>query len=302
MDVGIGLPATIPGVEAAQIIEWAKKVDRRGFSSLGVIDRLVYGNTEPLVTLAAAAAVTERVKLVTAILIATYRGNGALLAKQAATVDHLSGGRLVLGLAVGGREDDFEAAGESISDRGRRFDRQLEEMHALWAGESRGYAGAVGPTPPKGRPEIVIGGASDKAFERAAKYGSGWIAGGLPPAAVAPSVTKAKAAWAAAGRTDTPYIRGLAYFALGDGAVGHAQGYLKDYYGFTGPFADQIADGALTTVDAVREAVAAYADAGLDELILFPANPDPSQVDLLADALGLVRPPPSPPRADLPGG
>ena len=109
MDIGIGLPNAIRGVEGTAILDWARRAEAAGFSSLGTLDRFVYGNCEALVTLAAAAAVTERVRLVTDILIAPLRGT-AMLAKQAATVDRLSGGRLVLGLAVGGREDDFVAA------------------------------------------------------------------------------------------------------------------------------------------------------------------------------------------------
>src|SRR3954471_5892633 len=127
MDIGIGLPATIPGTKGSLILEWAKQADSGPFSSLGILDRLVYPNYEPLITLAAAAAVTERVRLMTTVLIAPLRGAG-VLAKQAATIDALSSGRLTLGLGVGAREDDFRFAPASFHDRGRRFEEQLKLM------------------------------------------------------------------------------------------------------------------------------------------------------------------------------
>lgn len=144
MEVGIGLPATIPGVEGGQLLEWARRAEARGFSSLGTLDRIVYPNYEPLIALATAAAVTATIRLTTAILIAPYRANGALVAKQAATLDHLSGGRLVLGAAVGMREDDYEASGVDIHTRGRRFEEMLAEWKRIWAGETFGTAGRSG--------------------------------------------------------------------------------------------------------------------------------------------------------------
>src|SRR5919199_68360 len=132
MDIGIGLPNAVAGVDRAGIVDWARRAEAAGFSSLGTIDRLVYGNYESLIALAAAAAVTKRIRLATDILIAPLRSNTALLAKQAATLDHLSGGRLVLGLAPGGRPDDYEVSGVDFSRRGRIFDAQLEELTRLW--------------------------------------------------------------------------------------------------------------------------------------------------------------------------
>jgi alkanesulfonate monooxygenase SsuD/methylene tetrahydromethanopterin reductase-like flavin-dependent oxidoreductase (luciferase family) len=106
MDIGIGLPNTVLGVERRGIVDWAREAERAGFASLGTIDRIAYDNYDSLTSLAAAAAVTERIRLTTDILIVPYRVVAAVLAKQAATLHHLSGGRLVLGVAVGLRPDD----------------------------------------------------------------------------------------------------------------------------------------------------------------------------------------------------
>jgi alkanesulfonate monooxygenase SsuD/methylene tetrahydromethanopterin reductase-like flavin-dependent oxidoreductase (luciferase family) len=284
MDVGIGLPTTIRGAEREQILEWARRAEARGFSSLGTIDRIVYGNYDPLIALAAAAAVTERIRLATTILIAPYRANAALLAKQAASVDHLSQGRLVLGMAVGGREDDYEASGVPFRTRGKRFDAMLEEMRRAWGGESFGHAGPIGPAAPNGRPAVVIGGSADAAYRRAAAF-DGWIMGGGTPDMFRQGAEQLQAAWHAAGREGAPRTMALAYYALGDRARESADGYLRDYYDFLGEYAGQVAASAATDAATVKGYVDAFAAAGCDELVLFPCDPDPAQVDLLADAL-----------------
>jgi alkanesulfonate monooxygenase SsuD/methylene tetrahydromethanopterin reductase-like flavin-dependent oxidoreductase (luciferase family) len=283
VDVGIGLPSTIPGVGRDEVLAWARRAEERGFSCLGTLDRLVYDNFEPLVTLAAAAAVTERIRLATTILIAPFRMNGALLAKQAASIDRLSNGRLVLGVAVGGRQDDFDASGADFGARGREFDAMLAQFEAIWAGESFGTAGAIGP---RGRPTLIIGGSADVAFARAARYGDGWIMGGGPADRFAGGAAKAREAWQAAGRDGAPRTMALGYFALGERAEEAANTYLRDYYAFAGEYADIVAAGALKDAASVRERIEAFAAAGCDELVLFPCSPDLAQVDLLADAIG----------------
>jgi alkanesulfonate monooxygenase SsuD/methylene tetrahydromethanopterin reductase-like flavin-dependent oxidoreductase (luciferase family) len=274
MDIGIGLPSTIPGVTRDQELEWARRADVRGFSTLGVIDRIVYSNLEPLIALAAAAAVTERIRLTTSILLGPTRG-AALLAKQAASVNLLSDGRLTLGLAPGGRADDYEAVGVDFGTRGRRFDEQLADLQRIWSGDGIG---------PDHEPELILGGTVEASFRRAAQYGSGWIAGGMPPDALKEILPAVRQAWEAAGRSDEPRILGLAYFALGPDAEAVAAGYLKHYYSFLGDVADAIVAGAAKDADTVRQYAEGFAGAGLDELIFFPCSPDPEQVDLLAEA------------------
>ena len=286
MDVAIGLPATIPGVERDQLLEWARRSEARGFSSLATLDRIVYPNYEPLIALAAAAAVTERIGLLTAIMIAPYRANAVLVAKQAATLHHLSNGRLTLGVAVGGREDDDEASGVDFHTRGRDFDAMLATWKRVWEGEaSFGTAGGVGPALPQGRPGLMIGGSADAAFERAAAYADGWIMGSGTPDQLRAGLAKLRAAWEAAGRTDRPRTAALAYFALGDGAREAADAYLLHYYGWLGEYARMVADKTAIDAETVRQYVAGFVDAGCDELVLYPTSAEADQVDLLADAI-----------------
>jgi len=278
MDIGIGLPSTIPGVDRGQHLEWARRAEERGFSTLGTIDRLVYANLEPLVALASAAAVTERIGLTTSILLGPYR-NTAVLAKEAASVDVLSGGRLTLGIAPGGRPDDYEAAGADFTTRGRRFDAQLAELKGIWAGDE------IGPEPfSGGGPELMVGGSVDASFRRAAEYGNGWIAGGAPPDAVKQNAEAVREAWEAAGRAGEPRIMGLGYFSLGPTAQEDAERYLKHYYAFLGELADVIAGSAAKDAETVKQYAAAYEGAGVNEFIFFPCSPEADQVDRLAEA------------------
>jgi alkanesulfonate monooxygenase SsuD/methylene tetrahydromethanopterin reductase-like flavin-dependent oxidoreductase (luciferase family) len=275
MRVGIGLPNTVPGTQGGQMRDWAVRADAAGFSTLGTIDRLLYGNHESLIALSFAAAVTERIGLLTSILLAPLRSNAALLAKQAGSLNTLSGGRLTLGLAVGGREDDYEASGLDFQRRGELFDRQLDDMRRFWDDKAVGFSA----------PEVVIGGRSAVTFRRAAQW-EGWMMGGGAPDTFPPEIEKLEAAWAAAGRDGKPRQMSLAYFALGDDAREQARRYITDYYAFLGP---EAAEGFAASIPAdpesIRGVVDAFAAAGCDELVWFPTASDPAQVELLAEVV-----------------
>lgn len=286
METGIGLPNPIPGAEGPVMVEWARRADEAGFSSLATIDRIAYPSYESLVSLAASAAVTRRIGLLTNVLLTPTR-NPVVLAKAAASVDQISGGRLTLGMAVGGRPDDFEAVGQPYVGRGRRMDEALGVMQRVWAGERlAGSSRPIGPPPTRrdGIP-LLIGGSSERSIERAVRFGIGWTAGGAPPEQVGPLAEKVRDAWAVAGREGKPRIVALAYFALGDRAKEGAASYIKDYYAYLGPYAEAIAQGVPTTAEAVRDVRHRFEDVGVDELIFDPTIADVRQVDLLSEVL-----------------
>jgi alkanesulfonate monooxygenase SsuD/methylene tetrahydromethanopterin reductase-like flavin-dependent oxidoreductase (luciferase family) len=283
--IGIGLPITIPGAGRHEVLEWARRADAAGFSSLGTIDRIVYPNHESLVALAAAAAVTERIALTTSILIAPTRASAAVLAKQAATLQVLSEGRLVLGVAPGGRADDYEAAGVPFEGRGERLDEMLDELKRLWAGEKRGFAGGVGPDVSDDPPPLIVGGQADAAFRRAARYGDGWIMGTAPPEYFPAAVEKLDAAWRAEGREGEPRRMSLSYFSLGSDPEAELRRSIGGYYAFAGELAGTLVDWAPKGEDEVKERVRAFEQVGCDELIMCPASSDPEQVDKLAAAV-----------------
>ncbi|PKB79940.1 MAG: hypothetical protein BZY88_10700 [SAR202 cluster bacterium Io17-Chloro-G9] len=288
MKIGIGLPASIPGVSGESILDWARQADSGPFSSVGIIDRVVYPNWDPLITLAAVAAVTQRVRLTTTLLIAPVR-DAALLAKQAASIDVLSAGRLTLGLGVGRREDDYAAVGENFHRRGRRFDQQLAVMKRVWAGEDTADgAGPIGPEPVQtGGPEILIGAFAPAAIKRAGRWADGYLGGGGDPQAALALYNAVAEAWKEHGRPGSPRFVATNAFALGSSALERGAAQARHYNQFLGPdAADQAARRILTTPDAIRQVIQDFSQVGLDEMVFLPQVSDLDQVDRLAEIVG----------------
>jgi alkanesulfonate monooxygenase SsuD/methylene tetrahydromethanopterin reductase-like flavin-dependent oxidoreductase (luciferase family) len=282
VQIGIGLPNPIPDTPGTTLLRWASRAEEAGFSSLATIDRIVYPSYESLVALAAAAAVTERIGLMTNVLLGPTR-NPVLLAKEAASVDQLSGGRLTLGLGVGAREDDYEAAGQDFHTRGKRWDEGLEIMHRAWTGEPMGAGNPVGPRPTRGdRVPVIIGGMNERSIERTISWGIGWTVGGAPPDVGGPFAERVRKAWREAGRQGEPKIVGLTYFALGEGAEEKAAAYLTDYYG---QYGRRLVQGIPKSPQALKETVSKFEEYGFDELFLDPTVADLAQLDAAAEAV-----------------
>jgi alkanesulfonate monooxygenase SsuD/methylene tetrahydromethanopterin reductase-like flavin-dependent oxidoreductase (luciferase family) len=274
MNVGVGLPTTTPGATGELVLEWARRADAGPFSSAAVLDRVAYDSFEPFAALAAAAGVTQRIRLATMIAIGPLRPTG-LLAKQAASVHQLSGGRLTLGLAVGARIEDYETAGVESRGRGRKLAEQLAYIRAGVDGDR------VGPS--REGIELLVGGLSGQAFSRMARYADGYAHGGGPPRAFASAAARAEAAWRDLGRPGQPRLWGQGYFTFGDREPGDA--YLRDYYAFTGGFVERIVAENLTTPRAVKDFVRGYEEAGCDELVLFSTAPGIEQLERLQETL-----------------
>lgn len=284
MKLGIGLPTWMGnGIDAADVLDWARAAEEAGFEALAVHDKPNHDTWEPLVALASVAPVTTRARLVTGALLLPTRDE-ALVAKQAAVIDQVSGGRLDLGVAVGNRADDFELFGRSMEGRGRRFQEQIERMLALWEGavEHAESGKASGPAPAqRPHPRVWIGGYQPAAIERAVRLGDGYIFGAPGVAMMADRIPAIRAAAREAGREDFP-ISGLCYVLPSEDPDELAEGeaLLGRYYvPLHKPFRDLVHTGS---GDQLVETIRQYETAGVDWLHLIPVMRSATAIDRLA--------------------
>jgi len=287
MKIGIGLPNQVRNVRPAVIPRWAAEVEQAGFSTLATVGRIAYPGVMDTVALAAAAGATSTIGLLSGVMVGPV-WPPVLLAKEAAGIDGVSGGRLTLGLGIGGLPDDFVADGHGMRSRGQRFDHDLQVYRDVWRGKPVG-SGANAAVPAESREvPLLFGALAPAAFERMALWGKGYIGASLPPHMVAGAFDSARDAWRNAGRAGSPRLVALAYFAFGDISEGRRK--IHDYYSVLDRgLADVVAGGVRDGAAGVREAVAAFGDLGADELIFNPALDDPSELARLAGAVALGR-------------
>lgn len=285
MRIALGLPSRVAAASGEMMLEWATRAERGPFSSLVVTDRVVSQALEPFSVLAMAAGATQRIRLMTSVVIGPTRET-TLLARQAATIDVLSKGRLTLGVGIGVRDNDYLAAGFDFHRRGRRAEEQLPMLRRLWAGESLSEKiGPIGPPSPRvGGPEMLIGGYVPAIVQRIAKWGDGYMApGGGEPEAMVKMWQQILQAWKDHGRSGQPRWVGASYFALGPKAGDHATTYINANYGYNPELAARRLRTLPASKQAVEEAIKRQADMGVDEFILRPCAENLDQMDLLAE-------------------
>jgi alkanesulfonate monooxygenase SsuD/methylene tetrahydromethanopterin reductase-like flavin-dependent oxidoreductase (luciferase family) len=267
------------------MLQWIIRAERGPFSSVVVTDRVVSQALEPITVLAMAAGATQRVRLMTSVVIGPTRET-TLLARQAATIDLLSGGRLTLGVGIGVRENDYLATGFDFHRRGRRAEEQLPILRRLWSGAAMSdQIGAIGPRPyrPDG-PELLIGGYVPAIVQRIAKWGDGYMApGGGEPENLLETWHQIEDAWQEAGRTGKPRWVGASYYALGPNARDHANRYINANYGYNPDLAARRLSTLPASVAAVEESIKRQAEMGVDEFILRPCADELDQMDRLAE-------------------
>jgi len=289
MEYGMTLPTMARGYTAATTPEWCAAIDAGPYVSLSAGERVTFHNQEQIVTLSAAAALTSRVRVVSTITILPMHPI-PLVAKRAATLDVLSGGRLTLGLGVGGREDDYRAAGASFDHRLARLDAGVAELRRLWAGEPPAEGSApVGPPPSQdGGPPLYSSSLGPKSMARGARWADGYLGFTLAadPTELRATARQVRQAWQDAGRPDAPRLVTSFWFSLGPDARERHERYVRDYMAIDPDVAEFMAGAAtLWTEDAVARAIDAVAGAGFDELMFVPTTTDVAELDRLAPLL-----------------
>lgn len=287
--VGVALPQMATGLDGAGVRRWCAGIDDGPFSSVSAGERITFHNLEGLSLCAAAAALTDRVRVLANVVVLPWHPT-AMAAKQLATIDQLSGGRLEVAVGVGGRPSDYAALGSPFAARHQRLDDAVAEVRRLWAGGPAADGEVVGPAPVQpGGPPVLASAMGPKSLARCAAWADGVSGFTLlgDPAEVAASFDAARQAWAAAGRTTAPRLVTGSFVALGDDAGPTLASFAEAYLRVFSPelAADLAARMPLHDADSLVALLDAVEVAGGDEFIVVPATADPAMLDVLADVV-----------------
>jgi alkanesulfonate monooxygenase SsuD/methylene tetrahydromethanopterin reductase-like flavin-dependent oxidoreductase (luciferase family) len=277
-----------PGYGTRTTVDWARLADDGPFSSISAGERVTFSNPEMVASLAAAAAVTDRIRIFANLWVLPAQPT-AMVAQQLTTLDQLSGGRLSVAVGVGAREDDYRALDSPWAGRHARLDDQVAELRRLLRGEPP-FEGAdpVGPAALRpGGPEFLAGTLGPKSMRRAARWADGISGFSLSGQReeIAALNRRADEAWTDAGRGTPRKVSGT-FFVLGvEEPLATLRAFAARYLGFTG---DDLAEALAATTtaatpDTVREVLDGAEAAGCDEFILVPGSTDLSCLEAAAE-------------------
>lgn len=289
MTVGVALPQMARGLDRTSFMAWCRGVDEGPFSSISAGERITFHNLDGFTLCSAAAAVTERVRIFVNVVVLPWHAP-ALVAKELASLDVLSGGRVDVAVGVGGRSQDYEALGSAFSGRHRRLDDGVDEIRRLWNGGLAADGQPVGPEPVQvGGPPLLASAMGPKSLARAARWADGISGFTLLGDASETSrlFRSTQAAWAGAGRQDKPRLVTGSFVALGPDAATTLRTFATEYLQVFSPdFAASLA-AAMTLHDPQRliDVLDAVEAEGADEFIVVPATSDSGMLDLLADVV-----------------
>lgn len=288
MKIAICLPYMERELDRDRLMAWCRAIDDGPFSSLSCGERITGYTLEMRNVLAAAAVLTSRVRIVPSLYVLPMH-SAVWAAKEIASLDVLSAGRVTLCVGVGGREVDYRAVAADFSQRHARMDAQVAQMRAIWRGEPP-FEGAdpVGPEPVQaGGPPILAGAMGPLAIARAAEWADGIYGFSMSgdPAPVAHWYELADAAWTAAGRSERPQRVSGFWYSLADDADERLKRYVFDYLEVLSPAAARAIANTMTmsTADAIRAGLDAIEALGCEELYLVPATADLSEIERVAE-------------------
>lgn len=293
MTVGVALPQMATGLDGGRLRDWCAAVDEGPFSSISAGERITFHNLEGITLCTAAAAMTRRVRVLFNVAVLPWHST-ALVAKQIASMDVISDGRMEVAVGVGGRRQDYDALGASFTGRHARLDEAVAELRRLWAGGPADSDGSpIGPPPVQaGGPPVYASAMGPRSLARAAQWADGVSGFTLlaDAAEVGRSFDAARSAWSTAGRDAPPRLITGSFVALGDRSrdtlVEFAERYLRV---FSPEMARSLAEAMpLHDPDALLALLRALEDHGCDEFIVVPASADPAQVGLIADVVRAV--------------
>lgn len=289
MDIGICYPMLMNTAQQRDnFLTWCEAVDNSPLSTLALGERIAYDAQDAMISLALAAGATRRCRLTTSVLALPTRNTG-LIAKEAATLDILSGGRFSLGVGMSSRPQDFSTLALPYRGRADVFEKQLQDLKAIWRGEPSDAEGnVIGPAPlTDGGPELIVGAIRDPAFDRAGRLADGIMTWSFAPM---PDMQRhwvgiTQRARESAGRSGRPRVIAAMYFALGGDAESRLMGYLNEYYAYSPLISEWIQSITTYTPAAIKDAISAYTDAGVDEILFAAPDTDVDQVHRLADLI-----------------